>query len=717
MLLNKDYQFEKGRRPLTGYKTSITEYIRRKYPSATAEQVDEFVNDLIKSEMKSPIVTFRLYEEEGRPEVRELPLHQFWGRVVRDNIFTPSGSVYCRPEVRESRLRISIRTGIENRNTFKKIYLNAREAGNAREEEFYDNKQQAEKVANNSVIGSENTLYSATSSRPNFNSVTSVSRMCVKQGYTFSERLMAGNILIQNEDEVITYCQQHLHHADKRYPDLIKQYGLTIPTVDEVAEYFLKNIRKYKYQPNKDVVTDYIALLNEEERAFVYYAGCLNNLCQKNDAFMRSVFDEILCFDNLDHSHVDLKNLPKYDKALINMLLVTEHVRFGACPETGKAYTFNDAMVENPEGAKSFIACVAHATSVYEKYKDLFKVFITQNITTLNLHRSEKLGREVVPISDTDSNVFTTQNFVAWYCDGKMFSKRAEQSSSQVVYLVTKAVRHYLGFLCRGCQVAPEDALNIEMKNEFSIPVMVMSLIAKHYIMWSDNQEGKVLPEIRLDLKGVQLRNSAVPSFIRERFKNFLDFFYKELSEHGDVDPNDILAYPAELEMELFRKLSAGDSSMLPNTSINNKEDYKIPESSSYYYYELWQNVFASEYGDMQIPGKAYKVNLHGGKRFLKTPQALKIIQEESPEIYKRLMNFLQSTGKKELAYILIPQFFDKTPDLFLKLLDIRRTISDNMRSFYVFLESLGIATNSLDNNSLVTDFVAVTEKRLEMIS
>lgn len=717
MLLNDSYAFEKNRKILSGYRTSQIEYLKRRYPKATLEQIEAFVNKVIKDEMVSPMVTFREYAEEGRPVVKELPLHKFWSSVVGNNIFTPSGTVYCRPEVRESRLRISIRTGIENRNKFKKIYLSAREAGNTREEEFYDNKQQAEKVANNSVIGSENTLYSATSSRANFNSVTSVSRMCVKQGYTFSERLFAGNILLLSEDDVITYCQQHLQYADPRYKGLIEKYNLSIPSKDTVVEYFSSNLAKYKYRPDKERIGDYIDLLEPHERAFVYYAGCLINLCRENDTLFRSIFDQIMDYSKADPNTIDLKNLPKFDKALINMLLVTEYRLFGKDPETDKVRTFDESIRDCPEGAKKFMASVAHSTAMYEKYQDLFKVFITQNITVLNLHRAEQLGREVVPISDTDSNVFTTQNFVAWYCDGNMFSLKAEQASSQVVYLVTKAVRHYLGFLCRGCQVDEKDVMNIEMKNEFSIPVMVMSLIAKHYIMWSDNQEGKVLPEIRLDLKGVQLRNSAVPAFIRERFKSFLDFFYKELTEHGSVTPNSILAPAAELEMDLFNSLSAGDSTMLPNTSINNKEDYKIPKSSSYYYYELWQAVFAPTYGDMQIPGKAYKVNLHNGKRFLKTPAAIKIIQDADPEIYARLMRFLRETEKDELSYILIPQFFDKTPDLFLKLLDIRRTISDNMRSFYVFLESLGIATNSLENNSLVTDFVSTAEKRLEMIS
>ena len=717
MLLNESYQFVRDRRPLTGWKESNADYLRRRFPRATQEQIDQYLSDTISEEMKSPMVTFRHYEEEGRPVVKSLPLHVFWTRMVGNNIFTPSGSVYMRPEVKQSRLRISIRSGIDNRNKFKKIYLEQREAGNKREEEFYDNKQQSEKVSNNSVIGSQNTLYSATSSRPNFNSVTSVSRMCVKQGYTFSERLLAGNILLLEEHDVVTYCQQHLLHADPRYKEVLKDYNLVIPEVGEVVGYFMRNLRKYKYRPNLEFITEYISCLEPEERAFVYYAGCLINLCKKNDAVFRGIFDEILNFEDVDYSDIDLKNGPKYDSALVNMLLVTEHEDFGYHPETKKKLTFKDALVDNPDGAKKFTAKVRHATGVYQKHQPLFKTLITQNVTTLNLHRSEQLGREVVPISDTDSNVFTTQNFVAWYCDGKMFSRKAEQSSSQVVYLVTKAVRHYLGFLCRGCQTAPEDALNIEMKNEFSIPVMVMTLIAKHYIMWSDNQEGKVLPEIRLDLKGVQLRNSAVPKFIRDTFRKYLDTFYKELSENGDVNIDTLLADPAELEHHLYQTLSSGDATMLPNTSINNKEDYKVPASSSYYYYELWQHVFAPAFGDMPIPGKAYKVHLHNGKRFTKTPRLMAIIKDYDEGIYNRLLAYLKETGKDDLAYFLIPQFFDKTPDLFLKLMDMRRAINDNMRSYYVFLESLGISTNSLENNSLVTDFYSKAKSRLEMVS
>lgn len=716
MLLNKDYEFVRDRRPLTGWKDSNADMLRRRYPKATPQQIDGFLNDLIKERMKSPMVTFRHYEEEGRPVVKSLPLHVFWQRMVGNNIFTPSGSVYMRPEVKQSRLRISIRSGIENRNKFKKIYLEQREAGNKREEEFYDNKQQSEKVSNNSVIGSQNTLYSATSSRPNFNSVTSVSRLCVKQGYTFSERLMAGNILLLDEDDVLTYCQQHILHADPEYVSVLRAYNLAVPTIEETAGYFMRNLRKYKYRPNLEKITAYLELLTEDERSLVFYAGCLANLCDKNDAQMRSVFDDILNYENVDGSDIDLKNCPKYDKALVNMLLVTEHEDFGYHPETNKKLTLNDAMEINPSGAQKFMAKVRHATQAYERHQRLFKLLITMNITTLNLHRSEQLGREVVPISDTDSNVFTTQNFVAWYCDGKMFSRKAEQSSSQVVYIVTKAVRHFLGFLCRGCQVDNADVLNIEMKNEFSIPVMVMSLIAKHYIMWSDNQEGKVLPEIRLDLKGVQLRNSAVPKFIRTRFRSYLDMFYEELTKYGDIEANQLLRDPADLEHHLYTTLSSGDATMLPNTSINNKEDYKIPSSSSYYYYELWQHVFAPAFGDMPIPGKAYKVYLHNGKNFTKTPKLMAIIKDYDIGVYNRLISYLKSTDKDDLAYFLIPQFFDKTPDLFLKLMDMRRTINDNMKSYYVFLESLGISTNSLDNNSLVTDFFAHAETRLDMV-
>lgn len=99
MLLNESYQFVRDRRPLTGWKESNADYLRRRFPRATQEQIDQYLSDTISEEMKSPMVTFRHYEEEGRPVVKSLPLHVFWTRMVGNNIFTPSGSVYMRPEV------------------------------------------------------------------------------------------------------------------------------------------------------------------------------------------------------------------------------------------------------------------------------------------------------------------------------------------------------------------------------------------------------------------------------------------------------------------------------------------------------------------------------------------------------------------------------------------------------------------------------------------
>lgn len=693
-------------KPLEPYVDRMTFYLKQKHPHKSEEEIASFVRQVVKDRVRVPTIDFRHQPSEGNITRKQTSLTGFMTDILKQNIVLPSGAVYITPDKKESLLRITLAEKVAKRKKFKKIYLEAEEAGREAESKFYNGRQQAEKVFNNAISGAMNNGYNALTSKSGFNAITSGSRMCVKQGYSFIERAIIGNIYLPTISMAISYCLNHLRMAPEDYRAIFTKYKITIPTVEQLALYLLDNVRNYTRHGDEAYLVSYIKTLDDAERAYVFYAGNFNNLARFNDPLIRTIVDG--CFlkelpDDLpDVSKADLGSL---DGDVLAAITGTQYEYLGTDEKTGAVNNFYELLEQNALGAKKIIYCARVFTKVFTDHLDLFRCVFHQGTTFSKMIFQEKMARKVVPNSDTDSAIFSNQNIVEWKRGKLDFSKESYEMNAFMTLLLAHGIKHYLALLSQGFGFIGKDVFRINMKNEFLYPILVVSALAKHYIAIATIQEGKILLKLRKDVKGVQFRNSAYPQIIKDGFSKYIDTFFENVTQNVQIKPSDVLDDVVKMEHLIYDNLNSGNSSFLPNTTIKNKEEYDDPSKTSYFYYELWQTVFAPKFFDMTIPNKCYKIPLYGGKRFLKHKNLLERIKAFDAGVHDRLLSFCAMKGKTELAYILIPPITGEIPRLFLDIMDFRTTISSICVPYYRFIEALGIATANTDENVLVSDF------------
>ena len=692
-------------RTLTYYVKRMTEYLHALHPEDDIAEIEAFVKEDVKRNCKVPTIDYRHYPTEGNMERKETGIIAFCETVLKQNIVSPSGSVYCPPSKRESLLRITLFEKVKKRGVFKKQYLAAEERGDEITSRFFNGRQQSEKVFNNAIAGAMQNGFNAITSQSGFNATTSMSRLCVKQGYSFIERAVVGNIRLVSEEMALSYCLNHLAEANPNYPQVITKYALYRPSIDEVMLYLCDNIKKYSPVRTAPLLLRYITALSENARTFIFYAGNFNNLCRFNPELMHGILDA--CFPQSfpdDLSDIDPKSIHSYEEDLVAAVTGTQYELFGSDPETGKRYNLKEAIAHNPTGAKQTAYICQQFDSVFQQHLDLFRFCFHQKTTFTQMVFQEQMSRECVSNSDTDSAIYFTQNLVEWRRGKLDFSKQSYEMNAFITFTLSQGIKHYLAQLCCGMGVETADLFLIAMKNEFLYDLIFSSALAKHYIAIATIQEGKLLAKYRTDIKGVGFRSSAYPEFVKDSFTKYVLRLFDLIRKDVKIHVRDVMEEVVHVEETLYKNLTSGDAIFFPSVSVKDAADYAEPQKSAYVYVELWNAVFAPVFGEMTVPNKCIKIPLYGGKKFLKQKAALRKIEQFDKNMHDRLLQFCQEKGKDELAYILLPQIFDRIPDVFLDIMDYRSTITSVCVPFYRFIELLGIATSNVDGNALVSD-------------
>lgn len=696
---------------LTHYLQQMTTYLGACYPQHSPQKIEQFVKDVIKDRWVAPDVKAVVHRKEGHSESITLPLNTYITDIIKDNNLSPSGSCYTPVAKRESFLRISIKGKMQARSDYKNKYLAYVAQGMKRESNYYHLNQANAKIFNNAIAGGMNISQFILGDKAGFNAITSVGRIGVKQGYSFIERLVNGNIYLPSTQDAITYILNHARHVHPDFEALLTTPGLAIPDLDEVVDYIVLNTRHYVTHPDVDLIRTVLKGLTDTQRAFVYYAGCLSHLFRRNETMMRSWINSCFLPRVIDpHLYQDVypSELKSFKDNVISAVLSTRYWCLGKRPDKDDQWnSLKDAAVHNPQGLKEFIYCCRHFVTHYEKMVPVLRPIFQIQTTFSKLTFQHRMARQTVPLSDTDSNIFSNQELIRWKRGKIDFSDESYEMNALITYTLTECLTHVFAMLSAGLGVDQKDIFMIEMKNEFLYPVVIMTAMSKHYMAIATMQEGNLLPHPRKDIKGVNLRSSANPKVINEGFVQFITDFFQHIIDHGTIKATQLLDHVALLEQMIHNSIQNHDSDYLQTMSVKREEEYADASISQYFYYEFWQEVFAPDYGDMIIPNKCYKIYLKGGKKLFKDPVFLAKLQAEHPGVYDRLLNFTTrpTARDRDISYILIPPFKGRVQSLFVEIMDTRALISQVLSAYYHTLESLGIGSVNKEYDALICDF------------
>lgn len=694
---------------LKSYLDEMVRYLKLKYPNQSEARITQFVKDMVKEKIKVPIVEAVYHKSEGNSQIIKMPLTTYVSDIITDNNLSPSGTCYYPVSKKESFLRVSIEDKIKARNSLKKLYLEYEAQGKKRESQYYNQGQANAKIFNNAIAGGMKIKQFILGCKAGFNAITSTGRMSVKQGYSFIERCITGNIYLPTNDAAISYilvCSQNVH---KDFEKMIRENNLYIPSVDDVCDYLANSVANYVLYPAKDKYKELLVSLSDIERSYIFYVGCFKNLCEYNDSFMREWIDSLFYQGEVPYEaykDIDPMEIKTFRDDVTTCMLTVNYRLLGRnIKDDTKWNSIKDALKTNHDGVRQFIYVTRHFLTNFESKLDVLVPILQINNTFSKLVFQHKMARYTVPLSDTDSNIFTLQEIVKWRKKKLDFSQESYEMGALVTFLLSQTLEHVFARLSVGFGCEGKDVYRISMKNEFLYPVLISTSLAKHYIAIATMQEGSVLAVPRKDIKGVGLRSSTYPKLVKDSFQDFAVEFIDLVQKAEPISAAYILDHIANVEQTIFNSVMNRESTYLQTVTIKREEEYKDSSISAYFYHVMWNEVFAEEFGEMVLPNKCYKIPLKFGDKFFKRTEFIETLKTKYPVTMEKWLNFVKKYPKRDIETVLIPPFKGMMPEFFLEIMNLRSHISQSVKPYYILLNGLGIGTVDTSEDALVTDF------------
>ena len=227
---------------------------------------------------------------------------------------------------------------------------------------------------------------------------------------------------------------------------------------------------------------------------------------------------------------------------------------------------------------------------------------------------------------------------------------------------------------------------------------MIEADIKKTYAGVITVQEGVILPKPTDDIKGVQLKGSTMVKDATEFANKFIvqDLLLGSLNQK--ISGHDLLQKVMAFEQQIYRDIMEGKTKWCEPLAIKNKDDYATPLSQNYFYYMVWEEVFAGKYGTFLVPNKTYAVPIDKP-----TPEYFDLIRKTSPSIAKKFEAFILKYGKAPTKVSINPNL-NQIPEELIPLVKTREIIAANVNPCRLILRQLGISCGFDDDNILFTE-------------
>ena len=723
-------------RLLETYKLQLASYLRLKY-KLTDEKALALALEICRKFYKPLTAIVVDTTTENRPIIKGVDLAS-WFDKQRDNLITPSGSVYVQQEKKLGTIIEMLKKFLAKRSKEKKLMLKAKAAGNVTEQLKHYYAQTLIKIFINALPGNFGSKYSIFYDKGNYNAITSCGRALIGFAYSEIEAVLGGNFMWLTIDDLRNHVVTQIHSGidEVKVENAMTKYHLRRATKEDLYSFYKKELSIYNHytwyeeikvsdDQTKTIehavyngktdgdyakVMEIINLLNDTQVQYFYYFENLRHIIMENDAEFRTRFKKIFNYDIIPQDDsVNPEDLFKIDGALVNMI----NVAFSKYLQSGdNKIQVYDFPRERPILAKRFVNIAKHVEKELKDLDDLLNTFIYTPICRPNVQQQPLLYRNSTVVSDTDSTIFTVKDWVEWYT-GSVYSinEEAYHIAMLMIFWITKAVGHALVKYSEAGGARGEYTETMLMKNEFLYPVMIQADVKKHYAGVITVQEGVMLPNGDIDIKGGQFRGSSVP-------KDALTFAEKFISEdilepmykNGRISGHDCIDKVREFEQLIYNDIQNGETKWYKSISIKTKDKYKKKDgspnhmSSAWYYYHAWQEVFAPKYGDMLLPLKTPGVPL-----MHPTESYWTWLMKKDEVVAKRWLAFLsrkQENGKNYRwpSFMAIGTASGKVPEELIPLIDTKEIIGHAVGPLHLILRQLPINCGSDVEGTLFSD-------------
>ncbi len=641
---------------------------------------------------------------QGDRVAKETTLMGFINRVVGQDLrLSPSLAAYLPETVREAAHSLYIKEGVANRSATRKDQLRHESMGTpeaAAIARIRKGQQENYKLNNNSYSGaalSEATVLYNKSTHP---SLTSTCRAATSYANANNEKFIMGNRHYYNQEVTIANIL-----SISRLTDLVKlkacmdAFNLHYPTADELTDIVHYSSRNYIHDRHFTTKIRLLAQgLSPLQRAAVAYVGDMYHLYQLNKEFVRTMLMQLSALGDPTKPITEAE----FNELDGDIKLFTNFV----CYKETRGRNHDKVRAEEPEVFNTIYATAGNIVNTLNEYRLVFEaLFLTKNLPA-SIYEFPSIYRKAVPVSDTDSTMFTSQYWVEEFFGRVAFTPEALRLVFSITFLISEVVMHILAIQSANMGVGKDKLKKLAMKNEYYFGMLSLTNRSKHYYASQDALEGIMFAMARMEVKGVGLRNSKVPPKINKKAKDLMKDIIDDIKAERQLHLRQILREIADTEREIIASIRSGSAEYLTTGNCKRTDAYKSEDNATYAKHNWWVEIFSPKYGEIQSPPYRFvkiAVTADNKTRFVEWADAL-----EDRQLALRLMKWHTENNNKAITNIHIPAEVIENigiPEPIRDIADIRSVVYTTMEVFYLVLESLGIYLTDKNITKLVSDF------------
>lgn len=650
--------------------------------------------------MRDPKVTHFRRKDNGDREQVECGLSEYlYSSLADKDILAPTLTAYHHPSVKESLLVGYVDGNVAGRSAAKKLMFKAIARGDKSEAIYYDREQNNRKTRNNSLSGGQVSASTPICNKTAHSTLTTNCRSTSGYGNANNEKFLSGNRHYWGYDVVLNNITSIITTAEYQLIDpLIEKYRIHIPTPDEVMDCITYSTKLYwRNIEGMAKIRALVDTLTDIQRVVFTYCGDFYHFAKHNDVMAREIIEKLSTKTSLQIDN-PVEFLMSADEVRLDYARAICRKEMRGIEKTKDAYN----KLIGDERLNTVVGTLNNINNTIDEYSDFIRAFWTSPTVPASVAYFPRSIRRAALTSDTDSTIFTVQDWVRWF-----YRKPRVKAGSPVAvcmpFLAAQTITHLLAKMSANFGVVKERMYEIAMKNEYQFDVFVPTQVAKHYYATKNIQEGIILDPIDYEIKGVHLKNSNVPKAIIAQAQDMMKRIMTTVAEGEDIEILKYLKEVADVERDVMDKLAQG--SILRNLELKPAETYKNGEKSPYQYHKVWKEVFAQKYGDYgEPPYTATRIatTLDNPTRFKYWVDNMK-----DRDLAARITAWSNRTGKRTLTSLLIPAeaiAINGIPQEILETMDIRKITRDLCNVFYIVLETLGY-------------YIPVTTKAIHLVS
>ena len=612
-----------------------------------------------------------------------MPASEFFDTVRQNNwILSPSLVAYKHTDEEQSVNAIGTDTFIDFRRLYKGKLKEAIGTGDKEAAKAFNEIQNALKIFNNAQSGGMSSSGTPLYNKSGHTTLTSTCRIVTSTANLLNERLITGNRLLLSYDKTMELFLSTLAFADKQaIKAVMKKYDMNHATVDQVMDMVKRCARYYWTNPTAlGAIELFLGGLKPIELTILLCTMDLRGLYTTNKELMKSFFNDWCALPEMPEGFQAEDGI-KPANGDYETLIVT---KLGKKPEKDQMAYLN-----------------AHHVNLEVKWGDFINAFLRATIPPSGVFSIKELVRENVLTSDTDSMIYSVDMIIDDYVDDE---QGGICFNAALTYFIRCIAVDQHARLSRNMNVSNRYMRRLNMKNEYLFSSYVTTSMSKHYYAMQLMLEGVLHTVPKLELKGVHLRGVKIALKVREFTNKLMRDVLDAIYNKRKLDPAELLNEIGDIERALFHDIENRGYTWLTKNGIKAESAYTNPESSIYYYHELWENVFAPKYGKApELPYRAYKVNLalHN-----KTKMAAFFNNLDDKVWGDNFREYISSRSNLTSVYIPIDMIdgMGGIPEELLPIVDTRLLISQNFKSIYAILESLGLYFLNSKTTRLVSD-------------